>query len=164
MDDFSRKAPLYRKVNTLARGVHHLKGGDFRHARHGAWANDPDVHRSAMHGKKWRGLDYSPLFRFLLSKVGQDWSASHAEARARLDCEDPIFWLVARREEDRKALVCIGESSYYSGLFVDEHNVLRQVDPSLGASDVPVHCTCCTYTLNGVVLPKQKATSSPACA
>jgi hypothetical protein len=149
-EDWMRKAPLYRKVNTLARGVHHGIGGDFRHERNSKQAKDQDITRASMHGKKQRGLDYTPLFRFLLSKVGQDWADVHSEACSRLDREEPIFWLVARSEEERWELVRIGESSYYSGLFVDENDILRQVNPKLGPGDLPVTCTCCTYTLNGI--------------
>jgi hypothetical protein len=154
------KPPLYRKVNTLARGVHHRFGGDFRHQRQGKPEADPEDMRSAMHGKKQRGLDYTPLFRFLLSKIGQDWTAVYSEARSRLDRDEPIFWLVARGKEDQRELVRIGESSFYSGLFVDETNILRQVNPSLAAVDVPVTCTCCTYTLNGVEVPKPENISA----
>lgn len=38
-----------------------------------------------MHGKVKRGLDYTPLFRFLLAKVGMPWNEIHPEAIARLD-------------------------------------------------------------------------------
>jgi len=148
------KSPLYRKVNTLARGVHHGFGGDFRHVRRAKSSTDPENTRSSMHGKKRRGLDYTPLFRFLLSKVGQHWDAVYGEARSRLDREEPIFWLVARNENDRHELVRTSESSFYSGLFVDGDHILRQVNPALGAADVPVTCTCCTYTLNGQPVPK----------
>jgi len=112
--------------------------------------------RASMHGRKNRGLDYSPLFRFLLSKVGQDWSAVHSEACSRLDQEAPIYWLVARSDEEKRELVRIGESSFYSGLFIDEHHILRQVNPALGPDDVDVTCSCCTYTLNGVPLLRKR--------
>ena len=29
---------------------------------------------------RFGAFDYTPLFRFLLSRVGQDWAAVHAEA------------------------------------------------------------------------------------
>ena len=113
------KEPLYRKVNTRARGVHHHFGGDYRHQRNTADEDDPTRTRGSMHGSKRRGLDYTPLFRFLLSKVGEDWDAVYGEADARLDRPDPIFWLVARTEADERDYVCLGESSYYSGLTID---------------------------------------------
>lgn len=61
-----------------------------------------------MHGRARHGRDYTPLFRFLLSKVGGDWDAIHAEAVSRLDTPEPIFWLVALNEADRKPYVRIG--------------------------------------------------------
>lgn len=103
-----------------------------------------------MHGGKRRGLDYTPLFKFLLSKVGEDWDQVFSEASARLDGTDPVFWLVALQEHDKRASVRVGESSYYSGLFVDDHNRLRVVDPALDVSKMFPSCPCCTHTLNGV--------------
>lgn len=97
-----------------------------------------------------KGLDYTPLFKFLLSRVGDDWEAVHADAVARLDRVEPIFWMVARSEAERKPFVLIGENAYYSGLFVDEDNRLRMVDPELQVEQMAPSCACCTHTLNGV--------------
>lgn len=141
-----RKEPLYRRVNTTAHGVRHNRGGDFRDSR----TRDDRAGRGAMAKGKQRGLDYTPLFRFLLSKVGQDWDAVHSEAVARLDRPDPIFWLVARTEDDRKPFVRIGESSYYSGLYVDDDNRLALTAPDLANEDMRPGCACCTHTFNGV--------------
>lgn len=147
-----RKEPLYRRVNTLARGVYHRFGGDYSQSRH----RKPD--RSATLGSMRkgvrRGLDYTPLFRFLLSKVGQDWDAVHSEAVSRLDRAEPIFWLVALREGDKEAIVNFGESTYYSGLYVDENNVLAIVDPSLTVEQLAPRCSCCSHTFNGVPFTK----------
>lgn len=145
------KAPLYRKVNTRARGVRHRTGGDFRHERRtkrGAGATADG--RGTMHGTVRRGLDYTPLFRFLLSRVGAPWADVHREAVARLDREDPIYWMVALREEDRRDVVLFGERTFFSGLYVDADDVLRVVNPALRASDLEPLCACCTHTFNGV--------------
>jgi len=144
------KPPLYRKVNTQARGVHHLTGGSYRHERHSKREQHSDAPRRSMHGKVRRGLDYTPLFKFLLSKVGAEWDAVYAEAVARLDRAEPIFRLVALHEEDRKAFVCVGESSYYSGLYVDAEGRLQKVNLDLGPSSLLPQCKCCTHTFNGL--------------
>ena len=144
------KAPLYRKVNTIARGVHHNFGGEFRHERHAKGNGDEERTRVSMGGKVRRGLDYTPLFRFLLSKVGQDWTEIRREAETRLDRSDPIYWLVAKQEHDRREFVCVGESTYFSGLFIDENNRLQVVNPSLDASSLSPQCRCCTHTFNGL--------------
>jgi hypothetical protein len=146
----SQSKPLYRRVNTQAHGVHHLHGGDFRDERHAKVLSSSDASRLPMSGKARRGLDYTPLFRFLLSRLGQPWNAIYSEAVARLDRPDPIFWLVALRPEQRQGCVRVGEASYYSGLFVDEQGLLRAVDPTLGPSSLTPHCKCCTHTFNGV--------------
>ena len=57
-----------------------------------------------MHPGRQNGLDYTPLFRFLLSKVGQDWDAVHSEAVARLDRQEPIYWMVALKEADKRSI------------------------------------------------------------
>lgn len=148
MNRTGTKKPLYRKVNTRAHGVFHNIGGDYRRTRHARGKV-----RETMHGKKRRGLDYTPLFRFLLSKVGARWDDVFSEAVARLDRPDPIFWLVARQPSERRAVVCIGESSYFSGLFVDESGILQRVDPGFGPQDIQPSCTCCTHTFNGTSIP-----------
>ena len=60
-----------------------------------------------MHGKQQRGLDYTPLFKFLLKKVGSNWDDVYSEAVSRLDRPDPIFWLVAINENQKKDYVRI---------------------------------------------------------
>ncbi|MGB4774294.1 MAG: hypothetical protein WBP45_03920 [Daejeonella sp.] len=67
-----------------------------------------------MFSNKQRGLDYTPLFRFLLSKVGANWNNVFSEAKARLYKPDPIFWMVAIHENDKKDYFSSGESSYFS--------------------------------------------------
>ncbi|TXI14996.1 MAG: hypothetical protein E6Q67_15640 [Roseateles sp.] len=144
------KAPLYRSVNTRTHGVRHGLGGEFRHERHAKGVAASDATHLPMHGKHRHGRDYTPLFRFLQSRVGRRWDEVHAEASARLDTPEPIFWLVARRREDGQAMVRTGESSYFSGLFVDDEGLLQRVDPTLNAQDLTPDCRCCTHTLNGV--------------
>ena len=147
-----RVEPLYRKVNTLARGVRHQSGGEARWQRNTKAEKaetDAGLTRGKMAQGVRRGLDYTPLFRFLLSKVGQDWDAVQAEAIARLDRPDPIYWLVARTEEARQTVVWLGESSRFSGLYVDDDNRLQKVAPDLTADDLEPLCRCCTHTFNG---------------
>lgn len=136
--------PLYRKVNSKAIGCKHRVGLDAKNDR-----NTKKGMLKSMKKNDHRGLDYTPLFKFLLSKVGEDWPAVHSQAIHRLDREEPIFWLVARTEAEKKDTVRCGESSYYSGLYVDENNKLRVVNPNLNNEDMYPTCSCCTYTWNG---------------
>jgi hypothetical protein len=126
------KDPLYRRVNTRARNVHHRHGGDYRHRRNTERERGSDETRGSMRGRRRRGLDYTPLFKFLLARVGDDWDDVYGEAAARLDTPDPIFWMVARHEHERRDSIRVGESTYYSGLYIDADNRLRVVDPDLG--------------------------------
>ncbi|HEX8318873.1 hypothetical protein [Longimicrobium sp.] len=148
MSHGAHKEPLYRKVNTQTHRVHHDVGGNFRTERQAA--GESDASRGAMHGKSRRGLDYTPLFRFLLSRVGSEWNSVYSEAIARLDRPDPIFWLVALHEHERQEKVRVGESSYYSGLYIDAAGILQLVNPDLRPQDLVPYCTCCTHTLNAV--------------
>ena len=142
------KKPLYRKVNTKARGVRHDFGGDFKHLRRKK-RDTIEQARGSMHGKRERGLDYTPLFRFLLSKVGSKWDDVFSEARSRLDKTDPIYWLVALNPEDKEDYVRTGESTYFSGMYVDQEGILQLSNPELKAKDLIPFCDCCTHTFNG---------------
>jgi hypothetical protein len=144
------KKPLYRKVNTRARGVRHNFGGDFKNSRHKKRETTEQT-KGSMHGRKERGLDYTPLFRFLLSKVKSDWNEVHREAKSRLDKIDPIYWIVALNEDEREDYVRVGESSYFSGMYVDGEDRLQLTNPELKAKDLTPFCDCCTHTLNGII-------------
>lgn len=144
-----RKEPLYRRVNTRTHGVHH-GGGEARWDRNSKEATRDERLRGSMHAGKRHGLDYTPLFRFLLSKVGQDWGAIHAEAVARLDQTDPIWWMVAQNPHEERPFFLTGESTYWSKLRVDADNRLVKVDPDLTVERMEPSCACCTHTFNGV--------------
>ena len=146
------KEPLFRKENTLARGVRHGFGCDFRHDRNTKAMKEEQGSRTSMHGKMQRGYDYTPLFRFLLSKVGKPWDSVYSEAVSRLDKTEPIFWMVAQRANDRKAFFRAGENSYYSGLYVDDHGLLQKVNPEYTQEMITACCFCCTHTFNGDVM------------
>lgn len=147
------KNPLYRKVNTKARGVYHLIGGNYSDARN----KDSAI---GMRQGVQRGLDYTPLFRFLLSSVGKKWDDVYSEAISRLDKRDPIFWLVSIEKEDAEESVRVGESSYYSGLYVDELGLLQVVNPTVNETTLEPKCGCCTHTFNGVVFTKKYKTNN----
>ena len=158
----AQKEPLYRKVNTRTRMVRHNSGGDFKHERNTKDFINSEDNRASMHAKVQRGLDYTPLYRFLLSKVGKNWTEVLKEAESRLDKNDYIYYMVAIREEDKSDIVCLNENSYYSGLFVDENNLLQKVNPQAGPEKINYWCTCCTRSFNGVPLPMPKKKDDPA--
>lgn len=101
-----------------------------------------------------RGLDYTPLYKFLLSKVGEDWDKVHSQAVARLDKEEPIYHLVAKIPSKKREYVCCDESTYYSGLYVDDDNILQKVNKDLKNEDLYPSCWCCTHTFNGTPFQK----------
>ena len=121
--DAAAKPPLFRKENTTAHRPNCRRGGDFSNERHSKAAERSGATRAPMRGQD-QGRDYTPLFRFLLSRVGCPWSLVHSEAVARLDREEPIRWMVALHADERKDIVRVGESSFFSGLWVDEQGLL----------------------------------------
>lgn len=144
-----RIEPLYRKVNTKARNVHHQFGGDAKYERH----TKKGMSKS-MHGKKERGLDYTPLFRFLLSKVGKPVDEVYSEAIPRLDSSEPFWWMVAKDENEINEWGYFGvdESTYFSQLIIDENGLLQISKPEVTNEKIQPSCPCCTHTLNGRVL------------
>lgn len=143
-----RKEPLYRRVNAKARGARHGHGGEYRWERAATGRDDDPPARGSMHAGKRHGLDYTPLFRFLLSRVGRPWDEVLAEAMARLDRPDPIWWMVSDGRTPPLPYVRIGETSYFSGLEVRDGR-LALVDPSCDATTLEPGCSCCTWTFNG---------------
>jgi hypothetical protein len=146
------KKPLYRKVNTKTHGVRHNSGGKAKWDRNTKESRKKAGNKQSMGGREERGLDYTPLFKFLLSRVGHDWDKTHSEAVSRLDrrgASEAIFWIVARHASEESETVRVGESSYYSGLFVDEDNLLKRVAPKITVDDLYPACSCCTHTFNG---------------
>lgn len=81
-----QKENLYRKVNTKARNNNHRIGKDSKNDR-----NTKIGISTKMKKDVERGLDYTPLFRFLLSKVGKSWVDVHSEAVSRLDKNHQII-------------------------------------------------------------------------
>ena len=142
------KSQLFRKVNTKTHGVDHNFGGDFSDTRNNK-RETLEQTKGKMSNKKERGLDYTPLFKFLLSKVGSNWDEVFSEAKSRLDKTEPIFWMVELDENKKREIVRTGESSYYSGLFVDDNGILQRSNPDLKAFGMTPFCTCCTHTFNG---------------
>ena len=155
-----RKQPLYRKVNTRTHGVHRHGGGEYKWTRGSNAAKGDQPKLGSMHAKTLHGLDCTPLFKFLLSKIGRNWNETYAEAVKRLDRDEAIFWLVARSEAEQQEFVRIGESSYFSGMYVDHNESLALVNPDLKLEDMKPSCACCTHTLNGKPFTRKYAAES----
>ena len=99
------KKPLYRKANTKAKGYRYnvgKEGSKFKYTRHSKKDNRENVFGS-MSGKK-RGLDYTPLYMFLLSKVGKKWDEELTKSEWIKELED--FMKTEKKDEfeldDRK--------------------------------------------------------------
>ena len=66
-----------------------------------------------------------------------------------MQTEEPLFWMVARNDAEKHDRVRVGESAYFSGLYIDDDNRLALVDPDLRIEDMVPSCRCCTHTFNG---------------
>lgn len=136
--------PLYRKMNTRVRhGSHHFIQKDAKYDR-----NTKKGIKKSMSSHKSTGLDYTPLMMYLISSVGKDWNEVYNYAIKRLDSEEPIYWIVAKSDLDKKNYIRTGQS-FYNGLYVDENNILQKVNPNLNNEDLKPDCPCCTHTFNG---------------
>ncbi|PCJ56316.1 MAG: hypothetical protein COA79_19295 [Planctomycetota bacterium] len=135
---------LYRKVNTKARGVWHLKGPKYKHSR-----NAKSENKSRMTQGHRRGLDYTPLYNYLISKVGQPWEDIYSFALPRVECEDFIFRIVSIDKDLAEEYICVGENSYYSVLLVDSEGVLEFANPKIDHHSLTPDCSCCTHSFNG---------------
>ena len=139
----TQKEPLYRKVNTKAlRCTSHNKGSNYRYERNKKNPNEQ------MKQNVQRGLDYTPLFKFLLSRVGQDWSQTLSEAQSRLDKTEPIFHMMVDKVDGVEGYFRWG-NSFYNTLYVDDNNKIQKVDPNVSVNDIKPYCDCCTHTFNG---------------
>ncbi|MDB5129126.1 hypothetical protein [Mucilaginibacter sp.] len=148
------KEVLYRKENKASLSTkHHVsRGGDFRHQRNTKeFLNDERTHIGMNSGRY--GYDYKPLFMFLLSKVGKKWADVYSEAKTRLDKEDPIFWMIALNNSDKKEIVRCGQSSYYSGLYVNDNGLIQIVNPDAIPPDSYAYPGE-TLSFNGKVVPR----------
>jgi len=157
-----RKKPLFRKENKSSLSTHYyvIKGGDFRHERHTKEMKNFQGNKKNMNPKNNLGYDYTPLYRFLQSKVGKPWNDVHAEAVSRLngkEGEKNIFYLVYPDltivhplHGKVPPIVRLGEGSMYHSLTVDENGILQFIDKN--AKCELSLCSCCTHTLNGKVI------------
>ncbi|WP_231423460.1 hypothetical protein [Pseudomonas sp. Leaf59] len=146
-----KKPCLYRSVDTRTHDVCHGSHRAYRSERNSKKETRALSNRGSMHSHHRHGFDYTPLFRFLLSKVGQPWDQVFSEANARLDRPEPIFWVVALHESDKQEYVRTDENSYYSGLWVDEAGLLQKVNPLLTPEHMESFSDYYTHSFNGVV-------------
>lgn len=147
----NRKEPLYRKENKSSLSTHYYvrTGEDFRHDRNTKKMKIFDDHEGSfkpMKSGKY-GFDYTPLFRFLLSKVGKKWDDVYSAAVERLNDTKPIFWMVEL--VPTKSIFRFSESTNYHTLTVDENGILVYVDKD---ATITASCPCCTHTLDGRVV------------
>lgn len=154
-----RKEPLYRKEKKtgLETNYYVKRGGEARWNRHTKQTKrEAEAEVSFKPMKKLKlDYDYSPLFMFLLSKVGEVWNDVYSEAKSRLDKEEPIWWMVARTNKEREnGVVRMGESAYYSQLKVDENGILVKVDPDAKPFWLE-SCWIRTHSFNGKVYKQQ---------
>lgn len=147
------KKPLYRTYNKLARGFHNNDpGGNYRHERNTKKAKNFEGSRKSI-GYTRTGYDYTPLYMFLLSKVGQKWDEVYSEAVSRLDKDDAVWHMVDLNvDENSREIVWMGESSMYSALTV-RNGRLEKINPN--AEPWGASCSCCTFTFNGKQITKK---------
>lgn len=103
---------------------------------------------STCHGGE-KGWDYTPLFRYLISKVGCKWDEVYSEIISRLNNLEPIWYIVRPDNSEKNSYTRVGESTYFSTLYVDEEGLLQVVDKNINHTTLEPNCSCCTHTFNG---------------
>jgi hypothetical protein len=155
---------LYRKVNTKARHSNHNYGSEARYSRN----TKEGISKNMKKGVQ-RGLDFTPLYKFLLSKVGKDWDKVYSEAVSRLDGNEHAIWHTVKSDNPARdwshitdpltvrifnGVSRVDESTQYSKLHVVDGK-LEIVDPGITNEMLTPSCPCCTHTFNGKVLVKK---------
>lgn len=100
------------------------------------WLRDPNGEPMCATVKHRRGLDYTPLLRFLLSRVGSDWDGVYARRSPGSIAPIPSSGSSHGTSTSKREMVRMGESSYYTGLYVDAAGILRVVNSALRAKDL----------------------------
>ncbi len=148
------KPKLYRKHNkrVIASRCHFEEQKEFRHQRNTKEFKNSEKMRGSMHSTRQLGVDFTPLYRFLHSKVGHKWDDVQSEALSRLDEHgmegiEHAVDIVPEAGYPPGGFFRVGESSYWSSMYVDENGFLQFVDPE---ERPKIQCLCCTHTFNGV--------------
>jgi len=88
----TRPCKLYRRVNTTTRYDSNNPGAEYRWERNRKKMEDDLLPKlGSMHSRQKRGRDYTPLFHFLINRIGQPWDTTFSEACGRLDTTEPVF-------------------------------------------------------------------------
>ena len=166
------KKPLFRPENktTIQTKYYIRRGGKHKHTRNTKEFKSFDGNRWKMHSKGNLGLDYTPLYNFLISSVGKNFDEVYAEACERMsglghNYKEEIFYCVEKNtyiengnvyDSKGELVSCIwrsGESSYHDKMFIDDNGVLRlvrefNIDKNTD-SDLKLGCACHTHSVNG---------------
>lgn len=112
-------------------------------------------------------LDYTPLFKFLLSKEGEKWEDVWRDCQKRVDTVEPVLWMVQnillnglpkydKSPEEYDKSFGYGEGSYFSTMYVDENGILQVVDKNYKEPTSLEYCRCCGETFNGLLYETYK--------
>lgn len=152
------KELLYRKIDRKSSYQNHYDHSKkvnyrwFRNTKKSKYLAKEGVNFIPMKSKKTtcitNGYDYTPLFHFLLSKIGHNWNDVYSEVVKRLNTTEPIFWMVSiNNNEEKGDFFRYGEGGYYNKLYIDDNGILQKVNPNL--SNITPLCDCHTHSFNG---------------
>ena len=143
------KKPLYRKINKKTHNgwaSYTFRKERYRFER-GKKQNYLPEHSPIKRSSSFTtGYDYSPLYHFLLTHVGQVWGPVFQECQYRLDKLSPMTYMVVNVNEHGIVVDnhpdgvlpdffrC--EDSYWSTLWVDEKGILQFVNKDFNLEDI----------------------------
>lgn len=97
--------------------------------------------------------DFTPLYQYLLSAVGEDFDMIKSHVYKRLEAQDrDVIWNMVATNDlqlNPDGIVRLTDNAYYSQLYVDNDNILKVYKPEVTINHLFPHCSCCTHTFNG---------------
>lgn len=136
-----KKKKLYRERNFRQRWDeynYHPKYSWKRHSKQAMKDLENEITHEGMtkskHGDQGEGYDYTPMFKFVLKHIGEDVDKIYSEVCRRTNERGKYLFnvLVSRKPKDElNPLLRLGETSFWSQLYVDENNKIQKVEPNM---------------------------------
>lgn len=146
--------PLYRTACRPTYG-HFKENKHYRHIRNkkktvieGEESVDTDT-KMVRQRKDVRQLDFTPLYKYLQSKVGEDYDTVYSNVVERIPRNQRgVIDYIVMADNTGDGVARLGESTYFRTLYVDENNKLQFVNKDYKQT-VSKWCYMDTTTLDG---------------
>lgn len=107
--------------------------------------------RKSLASKRWDDFDYTPLYNYLLTQIGEDFNVIHSYVQKRVNNINRIYDII-KPSTYKLSYVRVSENAYYSALYIDEYNTLKKINPNFNIEHMYPFCSCCTHTFNNKIV------------